>query len=37
MQSQFSQYELLPILILPLGLGLGTALPGVSGAMHNMA
>lgn len=37
MQAQFSQYALLSILMLPLRLGLGTALPGASRAMHNMA
>lgn len=34
MQAQFSQYGLLSILTLPLGLGLGTASPG---AVHNVA
>lgn len=36
MQAQFSQYGLLSILMLPLGLGLGTALPRGSRAVHNM-
>lgn len=36
MQAQFSQYGLLSILMLPLGLGLGTALPRGSRAAHNM-
>lgn len=37
MQHHFSHYGLISILVLRLALGLGTTLPGVSRAMHNMA